>query len=78
MLKLFLCFAFKALTVDSQSHRGLLTIEEVLGQFQLAQDIYLQLVSKIKQTLCFQKSIFSSPSIDSFITLLRKGIVKFK
>lgn len=76
-IKLFLCFAFKALTVENQSHRGLLTLEEVLKQFQQAQDFYLWHVSKINQVL-FSKSIFSSPSVDSFSSLLCKRIVKFK
>lgn len=33
-IKLFLCLAFKALTVENKSHRGLLTLEEVLKQSQ--------------------------------------------
>lgn len=33
-IKLFLCLAFKALTVENEPHRGLLTLEEVLKQFQ--------------------------------------------
>lgn len=40
-IKLLLCFAFKALRVENQPHKGLLTLEEVLKQFQQAQDIYL-------------------------------------